>query len=1581
MPIIPFESEFEKTLKQPIGKPEIPKPKFPTRGPVTEPPDSTGIVDFIPTGDPKKDINRELSQKENIDQLGDQLHEQQITQGMTGAFKELKPFSPTQPEEMFQNEEIDSNRSEMFDVAQSDIYDNFTYSFPKGTPSIGPAPIEGRSSLSPEAGRLKTAQSGLVDFLPGKGPITAFDQELKEIRQRINQREAELTARETASFRERIGGILGSLFIFEDAALEGAVDLIQGRGVKIPTPEGIKQGQEDFNKRPLKEQVALSIISPSKAALGEEALRVATRSTKEAAKLAKESGALDEVKRFLDEETGAVGSGKRNSNQLKADRIRAAISELDAADAPDADFVQLPSLTGRGKKPGESNRAFGLRRADEFEKLEVGGLEARFAREAAERKSTPGPAPGHVRLYRGQGPEGSGFNINSEASERGLWFSRDLKKAREFGSNISFVDVPEGEVRRLQAQMKELDELSGSMTRDVDTLLVSPEIAKGTKQIKGGLGDATRAFASEETGASFGQVNRKKTVTYTDPEIKEAFESPSTIGRRFIGDNISIADRAAQVSTVDNKALQLVLQPIAPNMAKNTDLGRIVVAHTQNVLANRKVAETAVIAAVDSHAKPFAGNLSQLVPINEKGIWKGTPHHIMAILEKPSLIKLDPRQKEMFDDMQIVLQELQDFRAANGLTPMVRETNGTLYFPRQVKDVDGVRFRTSSNPRKSRLIDDADEGMKRGVNYDGDFREVLKLHITSSLKEAEELDFARSLKPHSMTARNILQKMKPEVVEAYKSTVAPVRRQQNLIRALSREKDLLTTQGPSPSAKNLRRARNQKILALEKQIAEAKEELVRLDRIHNKARKTYIRESDRIRNTKDLPGKYWGKDQGGNIEVGEWHKSFFPIEGIKHLEEAQKLLYPGKVGKGYVAAETLGNAIRTSASTLDAALPLTHGLPILARRPDVWAKGSLYHYWSFFNPAVGAKFIRKNIDDANEFVRLQGDVGRSEFHAVLQQGGSIDRFVRDKVPAGKLIAGITRVIKGQTLGRFQAMYDNGLLIYRVEMFKALKEGWKDSRQDLAKYIANMSGGLDASTVGIGVRQQKVESMLLAWSPKLLRSTTALTGDALAAMVKVPTRGKLGAATAKQRQSFQAMATLTSAILGFTAVIGLALNKSEEEIRTALNPLSGKKFCSYQINGDWVGCGGQVRAIIQAMMGMASALAPGGKPIEDIVSLDMQDNPLLNLWSSRGALGVSLVGATIEGTTGLNALKYDQIDTRMDIVKHIGTTALPFTAKGHLEGEKPFTVTTAFAGARTSPQTFQEARDEGVVPYLRSKGLPTTDLQGEPLTWKDLPPRERAEIDVSIDKKRKDPQQTRIEDAVAAAFETSRETKQRVAEKLAIQLEGANPIDARKSIQAARKELFNVNNAVFDERVKKSLAEQDEDRTILESLRIQHSTASGEGTPDTNDNWYKEQQDVREQILNQARGVGILESWVIQRAKLTEDVAVQAMLDLYDRDQELLGPYWESPSVIIREQLNANGKIVWDDYLDSNRARQAILSKNPGISKILEQRSKMRIQYRAANPQVDMALIQWGYVSTAVTVEGQELINALTGFGP
>jgi hypothetical protein len=172
--------------------------------------------------------------------------------------------------------------------------------------------------------------------------------------------------------------------------------------------------------------------------------------------------------------------------------------------------------------------------------------------------------------------------------------------------------------------------------------------------------------------------------------------------------------------------------------------------------------------------------------------------------------------------------------------------------------------------------------------------------------------------------------------------------------------------------------------------------------------------------------------------------------------------------------------------------------------------------------------------------------------------------------------------------------------------------------------------------------------------------------------------------------------------------GVALGKTWEEIQRGMNPLEGGKYLSHEINGDWVGAGGQVRAILQATAHLISAAAPGGDPAGSLWEGGILNNPILRAYYYRAAPGTNIGLAAMETAWGADVMPFEELETPLDLGKHIGTSMFPFAVQGALEGEQAMTVAAGLAGGRTSI-----TRPESAVRAL------TLNIGGEETNYFDL----------------------------------------------------------------------------------------------------------------------------------------------------------------------------------------------------------------------------------------------------------------------
>ena len=777
-----------------------------------------------------------------------------------------------------------------------------------------------------------------------------------------------------------------------------------------------------------------------------------------------------------------------------------------------------------------------------------------------------------------------------------------------------------------------------------------------------------------------------------EPPVPPA-EAVPVPGNRFVGELRPFDDVVNDVVTSDNAVIRAVAghTGINPSVLQNTPTGKALTAYYRQRVAVQELTDTAVAASLDVHAQRFTGRRGGVFSIADDGTVKNVPGGKIwnDVFSRPGDYPLTSSQKAMVGDYLQVVDEVERLRVASGLRPRAKVgPEGWFYVPRQVKGVRGIEIRRPSSPALQRHYELAQEGAARGIKYDADPRATLQLHVRAAYEEIIHKQLSDALEPLSIAPKELV----PEAVRVRMEKAVAERL------AAERARRALTVSRPveKVAPKGLRSK-----LAGERAAADARLTTARAE--YNQAKNIYSRAIESARKKEVAPGALFGKAEE-NIAIAQWRNRFFLREDADKLTEAlgsfgHQARHENLFARGF---ELLGNHVRFLSAVGDFAAPFIQGLPVLARNPVVWGRASAAHYFAWFDPTVQARYIRDHIETFQEMSRHGVPIGDPEFFAAIREGGGVSAGqLLKNLPKGDVARGVAQQAGRQTFGRFQSSYNMFLSMSRAQLWDSMKVGWRGSLDDLAAHVRNMTGGLDSRALGVGPNQRGFESTWLAFSPRLLRSTAALVSDL-----------RLGLGNARGRAAWRALSSLVAGTTALYVGSGIAMGKSREEIMTGLNPTKGKRFLSHNVNGDWIGVGGQVRAIAQLLAGTASAAAPGGRPAEDL--LTVADNPLIQFYQARGAPGLNIGGGALEFLTGANVLQFENIDSPPDLFKHIGTSALPFAIQGILEGEQPLTTGAGLAGARTSAGTPYEALKEMQDTIAREKGAASYAEADSPL---------------------------------------------------------------------------------------------------------------------------------------------------------------------------------------------------------------------------------------------------------------------------
>jgi len=830
--------------------------------------------------------------------------------------------------------------------------------------------------------------------------------------------------------------------------------------------------------------------------------------------------------------------------------------------------------------------------------------------------------------------------------------------------------------------------------------------------------------------------------TAAQPSVATEFELPPMGGGRgtsYAGELRPFADVVAEVETSDNPVVQALVARtgINPSVAQGTPLGRTLVAYERQMVAADQLTEVALQAGLDSKAQRYVGrqpflqidkaeNLKGVTP--KPGV-KSTSLHWLDVFSRPGDYVMDPALRAYIDDYLRIVDDAEALRVLNGLKPLATRTpeDGWFYVPRKVVEAHGITPKRPSDPHMMRVYEEAAEGHATGTNYGRDPRENLRIHVRQSYREIIEAQLSEAVEPLSVTTKEIMPK--PVLQRMSDATVRRIAAERAVRRELAQRgvaTDWLTpgTRVKAADRENLgtivgynreaNRAsvsfynkqtgaratvdldagllsplRSEEISqsALEMATPELRVEMEAAKAEWTKARSAYTASRKAAEKAQWTKGALFGR-QEEYIPIVKWRNRFLPREDYEKLTDALRFISGGGPKANVVgrAHQVLGNAIRFLASVGDFAEPFVQGLLVFGKDPVVWSRATLRHYQAFFDPTVQARMIKDHLGTFQEMARYGTPVGDPEFFAAMRTGEGIPAgALLSKVPGGAGARQFLRQAGRQSFGRFQSQYNTGLGYSRALLTEAMKPTWKGTASDLQASIRNLTGGLDTRALGVGPTQRGIESMWLAFAPRLLRSTTALVGDL-----------RYGVMNPRGRVAWESLGKLGTAATGLYITTGLALGKSWDEILAGLNPLAGKKFMSHEVNGDWIGVGGQVRAIAQLLATTGADIYKVRKGERPELTQMSMDNPLFQFYSSRGAVGMTTAGAAVEAATGLNTMPFENIDSPPDLLKHIGTSALPFTIQGQLEGESLWTWPASFLGARVSAGTTwedtQRARD-------------------------------------------------------------------------------------------------------------------------------------------------------------------------------------------------------------------------------------------------------------------------------------------------
>ena len=795
---------------------------------------------------------------------------------------------------------------------------------------------------------------------------------------------------------------------------------------------------------------------------------------------------------------------------------------------------------------------------------------------------------------------------------------------------------------------------------------------------------------------------------------------------------------------------------INPSKLTNSPLAKGVVAYNRQLIAIEGFVNNIKSKVVAQYGKKFrTSNLKEVLPIDKDGYFGDTGALWMDVFEQPGKYKLTEQQLKVitaYRDTIVEAADLLDKHGIKRLNPFLSASPGVtgldvaMYIPRKaIAKIEGEEkwvWDKSTDFFDERYYESAADGFAAGIRYSNDPSLVLDEYLSYIYKQVVDNQFTDYVSKYGIKPLDLIKKYAPKEFDTLKAAKDTYKKaQENYYKFLKKSKDIQKDKGigeVDPEDLKLFKKNAKTIMD------NAKKDL-------DKAKGRYEAAENKIMNTKDLSVdtnffQHLNK-LDGQVSISKWRGKYFADIDLDHLKNyftsetgdfAKGLTRKGPKGPIKVVSRVF-DVRKMLVGGLDFGTQFIQGLPVLAKDPKVWAKSLVGEFKNAADPTFFPKLISAKYDTVMEMAKYGLSAGDADFFSITQKTdfstgtqSKVLQLIQKHKSLEKISNNFVNPIFKNTFGRAQAAYTGFLGTSRILMWEALSPTWRGSKDELAAYIRNLTGSLDARALGVGPNQRGLESMTLAFSPRLLRSTAALAWDSTRGVLNLSKDMGTYAAdtvlnnfrknpksfvqtlTAKQEASMETVGKFVFGASALWYTLGLALGKDERELEEAQNPANGKRYLGYEVNGDYIGIGGQIRALIQLAARTAAGPMHSLKTIgNDIIDNadnpseidpkmwadetfkwmeqdwgNWNDNPLMDFWLSRGSAGMDVFGSTIEGLSfgKINAMRYENIDNPIDAIKHLGEANLPFAVQGQLEGEHATSTSVGFIGGRSSVGT-------------------------------------------------------------------------------------------------------------------------------------------------------------------------------------------------------------------------------------------------------------------------------------------------------
>lgn len=729
---------------------------------------------------------------------------------------------------------------------------------------------------------------------------------------------------------------------------------------------------------------------------------------------------------------------------------------------------------------------------------------------------------------------------------------------------------------------------------------------------------------------------------------------------------------------------------------------------------------------------------------------------------------------------------------------------------------------------------------------------------------------------------------------------------------------------------------------------------------------------------------------------------FFREDDVKRIEKAL-LLPEAKDTLSTVESFFLrtvpaaGDLARVLKAGFDFGAPFLQGIPLLARRPDIWAKATARHYKVFGQSrAFHQSYLQNNVDVIREMAVLNIPLGAgaTDYFNALHSGGAVDQlggFMGRSLGLDAAEKGSNRVAArlastSKSAGRkfvgagkkFEESFEAFNDYARIEMFKALrgtaaKQG-DAGMQDLAAFIRNMTGALNTGALGASGRQQAFERGWLFFSPRYTRASLALMADAFQGGL----RGQ------QARQTFVQMAG------GGAVAYMMFANALGQPIKLDPRPKSaggdGAEFMTVKIAGQNVGIGSFWTSMIRLIANTATTA------VDDpslLVQPNTRDNPIARWIRSRSAPstgfsldivnGANFLGESIEGVSGWGT--------------HIGRQTLPFAIEnavfedGPIFGRLGAGLPAEMVGGRTFPVSAIEYRN-----LERERAAQATFSK----SWKELNGLQRRKLE-------NDPEGTLGELTQTVRDEA---TKFQPADPSSAEAAISNYFDSKQDAEETWRKTIRQGVHLFEESNKIDTVAFKE--RYLEPANARRRTEIGLATEDPSYRQVEEyfsrlakdsplnpedeafgeyiqtvvaadftdpvigfdfrQQDAAKRAFTTKYGEETFE-YVQERfraARESYDFQFPALIDELYIGRERFEYYWRNTEEEVLNRIDNSEYVrdMYETYIRSTDTNRALMRDNlPELRGFLNVLEKTRRLLRENNAELDIFLYRWGFAST------------------